>query len=307
MLYYRYSDYLKKQYGEKVYKLPVNIPGTCPNRDGSIGTGGCAFCGERGAGHEAMSACVPVEQQLQAEKALISRRYKAKKFIAYFQNFTSTYRPVEELHALLNQARQPDIVEIAVATRPDCLGEEYLDMFRECQRDHNIKITIELGLQSANDETLLRINRGHDTECYRRAMNHIAAYGFPVCTHMILNLPYDRMEDVLAGAKLLRETGSQQVKLHSLYLVMGTRMAEEYEAGKIAMISCEEYQERVITFLEHLPVGVAVQRLLGRAPAAETIFSNWGRSWWIIQNEIEARMRAQGRYQGRCVEYVYVD
>ena len=300
-IYYRYSDFLKKRYGEKVYKLPVNVPGTCPNRDGTISTGGCTFCGEQGAGHEALSSSIPIEEQLQLEKSIITERYKAKKFIAYFQNYTGTYRPSVELYEMLIQACQPDIVEIAVATRPDCLEVQHLEIFRRIQREKNVAITIELGLQSANDETLRRINRGHDTACYRRAMETIADYGFSVCTHMILNLPYDQMEDVVAGAKLLRETGSQQVKLHSLYLVKGTKMAKDFENGCLEMISCEDYMERVMVFLEHLPEDVAVQRLLGRAPATDTIFANWGRSWWSIQDEIERKMLEQGRYQGRCV------
>lgn len=300
-LYYRYSDYLKKKYGEKVYKLPVNVPGTCPNRDGTISTGGCTFCGEQGAGHEALCSSIPVEEQLQLEKSMITKRYKAKKFIAYFQNYTGTYRPSAELYEMLIHACQPDIVEIAVATRPDCLEAQHLEIFRRIQSEKNVAITIELGLQSANDETLRRINRGHDTECYRRAMEAIAGYGFSVCTHMILNLPYDQMEDVVAGAKLLRDAGSQQVKLHSLYLVKGTKMAADYEKGLLEMISCEDYEERVIVFLEHLPEHVAVQRLLGRAPAKDTVFSNWGRSWWSIQDEIERKMLEQGRYQGRSV------
>ncbi len=300
-LYYRYSDYLKKKIWRKSIKPPVNVPGTCPNRDGSISTGGCTFCGEQGAGHEALSSSIPVEEQLRLEKSRIANRYKAKKFIAYFQNYTGTYRPSTELYGLLLQACQPDIVEIAVATRPDCLEASHLEVFRRIQSENNIAVTIELGLQSANDETLRRINRGHDTECYRRAMEAIAGYGFSVCTHMILNLPYDQMEDVIAGAKLLRETGSQQVKLHSLYLVKGTKMAKDYESGRLEMISCEDYGERVIAFLEHLPADVAVQRLLGRAPAQDTIFANWGRSWWSIQDEIERKMLEQGRYQGRCV------
>ncbi len=304
MIYNAYSDDLKKRYGEKVYKLPVGLPLTCPNRDGVCGVSGCTFCGEIGAGYENLPADMTVTEQINANRAHISPKYKAEKFIAYFQNFSNTYLPVEKLRCYLEEACQDDIVGIAIATRPDCIHDDYLAMMKEVKEKYQIDISIELGLQSVNYHSLIKVNRGHTLAEYIDAVMRIKKYDLAICTHLILNLPWDDMTDVIESAKMMSALQMNQVKLHALYIVKETKMAKEYEAGDIQLISKEEYMERVITFLEYLDDKIVVQRLIGRAPESNTLFSNWQTGWWKIRDTILKTMQERGTYQGRLCNYL---
>ena len=305
MVYNTFSDYLKKRYGEKVYKLPVGLPVTCPNRDGTCGTRGCTFCGEIGAGYENLPAEMTVTEQLAANKAHIIPKYKAKKFIPYLQNFSNTYLPVEKLRSYVEEACQAgDIVAVYIATRPDCVSDEYLAMLAEIKVHYGVDICVELGLQSVNYHSLQKINRGHTLGEFVDAVLRIRRFGLQSCAHLILNLPWDDMMDVVEDAKVLSALQVDQVKLHALYIVKGTRMAEQYAAGELPLISCEAYQERVITFLEYLAPNIVLQRLIGRAPEANTLFSNWHTGWWKIRDTIIQTMEVKGQYQGRLCDYL---
>ena len=304
MLYNVYSDYLKKRYGEKVYKLPVGLPVTCPNRDGSCGKDGCTFCGEIGAGYENLPADMSVSEQLYTNKAHIKPKYKAEKFIAYFQNFSNTYLPIEKLKSYMEEACQDDVVGIALATRPDCINDKYLEMMAEIKSKRNIDISIELGLQSVNYHSLIKVKRGHTLAEFLDAVYRIKKYKLQVCAHLILNLPWDDRIDVIENAKILSALQVDQVKLHALYIVKGTQMAYEYESGRLDLISREEYIERVILFLEHLNKDIVVQRLIGRAPESNTLFSNWKTGWWKIRDTITKLMDERTTYQGRLCNYL---
>lgn len=304
MLYNVYSDYLKNRYGQKVYKLPVGLPVTCPNRDGVCGITGCTFCGEIGAGYENLPADMTVNEQLLTNKAHITPKYKAEKFIAYFQNFSNTYLPIEELKGYIEEACHEDVVGIAIATRPDCVNDQYLEMLVEIKKKNNIDICIELGLQSVNYHSLIKVKRGHTLAEFLDATYRIKKYGLEVCAHLILNLPWDDMTDVIENAKILSAIQVDQVKLHALYIVKGTQMAREYEAGQLELISREEYIERVITFLEYLNKDIVVQRLIGRAPESNTLFSNWKTGWWKIRDNITKTMEERNTYQGRLCNYL---
>lgn len=200
--YRTYSSYLKELYGEKVYKLPLNIPVTCPNR---IDSYGCSFCGGAGTGFEAMDAQVPVREQLRKTKEKISAKYHAEKFIAYFQNYTNTFLPLEQFRNYLQEAAGvEDIVGISVSTRPDCIRKDYLDVLEETARTCNLKITLEYGLQTVNYHTLRQINRGHTLAEYLDAVLMTAPYGFDICTHIILNLPGDTLEDSIERQRFYR-------------------------------------------------------------------------------------------------------
>lgn len=304
MLYNVYSDHLKKRYGEKVYKLPVGLPVTCPNRDGACGVSGCTFCGEIGAGYENLPAGLTVTQQLDMNRAHIQPKYKAEKFIAYFQNFSNTYLPLGQLKQYLEEACQPDVVAIALATRPDCIHSDYLEMLAELKRQKQVDVSLELGLQSVNYRSLLKVNRGHTLAEFIDAALRIKQYGLESCAHLILNLPWDDRVDVVESAKVLSALQVEQVKLHALYIVKGTKMAEEYSAGSLPLVTKQEYMERVIVFLEYLHRDIVVQRLIGRAPESNTLFSNWHTGWWKIRDGILAMMTRRGTYQGRLCEYL---
>lgn len=304
MIYNVYSDYLKRRYGEKVYKLPVGLQVTCPNRDGTCGTTGCTFCGEIGAGYENLPADMTVNEQLMTNKEHIKPKYKAEKFIAYFQNFSNTYLPVETLQAYVEEACHDDVVGIYLATRPDCVNDMYLEMLADIKKKHKVDICVELGLQSVNYHSLIKIKRGHTVGEFLDAVLRIKRYGLEVCAHLILNLPWDDMTDVIENAKILSALQVEQVKLHALYIVKGTQMAKEYAEGNLALISKEEYMERVITFLEHLDSKIVVQRIIGRAPESNTLFSNWHTGWWKIRDTIIAMMEERETYQGRLCNYL---
>ncbi len=298
----KYSIYLKEKYGEKVYKLPINLPITCPNR---IHGGGCSFCAEDGTGFEAMENTISVTEQLETTKELITRKYKAKKFIAYFQNYTNTYMPLEQFREyMLEAARVPDIVEISVSTRPDCIKADYLQVLKEIEREFQIAITIELGLQTANYHTLDFIDRGHGLAEYIDAVLQIKSFDFTICTHIILNLPSDTIRDTIETAKILSALKIDIVKIHSLYIAKNTKLCKQYEDGTINLCSKEEYLERLRCFLEYLSPQIVVERLFSRVPEKDAVFSNWGTSWWKLQDEFLEKMEQYDSYQGKRYHYL---
>ena len=300
-----YSTYLKERYGEKVYKLPISIPDTCPNRDGTLGTRGCAFCGSIGAGYENLPADMTIRRQIEANIAHIQPKYKANKFIAYFQNFTNTYIRPDVFRQYLIEACRPDIVGIAVATRPDCVNTTYFDIMADIKENYGVDILVEFGLQTVNYKTLQKINRGHTLAEYIDAMMMIQAYPFRNCTHVILDLPWDTMEDVVETAKIISALPTHEIKLHALYIIKNTVMADWYKAGEIQLISSEEYVDRVVTFLEYTRPDIVFQRLIGRAPKEATEFANWGMGWWKIRDMIDAELVRRDTRQGAKCTYLH--
>jgi radical SAM protein (TIGR01212 family) len=299
-LYRDYSGYLQDKYGEKVYKLPVNLVGACPNRDGLVGTGGCIFCDEEGSGFEGLPATLSVRDQLDQNSRFMARRFNAHKFIAYFQSFTNTYLPLAQFKQNMRTAAEtPDMVGIAISTRPDCVGEEHLEFLQTLAGEKDLDITIELGLQTVNYHTLQKINRGHTLAEFIAAVHLIKRYGFAVCVHLILNLPWDGELDVIENAKVLSVLEVDFVKLHSLYIVRDTVLGKMYEKGEISLISLNEYVDRVILFLEYLRPECVVQRLVGKGPQGHLLFCNWATSWWRIKSHIEEKMEALGTCQGK--------
>lgn len=302
VLYKKYSEYLREKYGEKIYKLPINLPITCPNR---INGSGCSFCADVGTGFEAMESTVPVSTQLETTKKYITQKYKAKKFIAYFQNYTNTFMPLAQFRNYVYEAAQtPDIVEISISTRPDCIQTCYLDVLKEVQEQFSIAINIELGLQSVNYHTLDFIERGHGLAEYLDAVLLIKPYGFTICTHIILNLPNDTIRDSIETAKILSALHIDIVKLHSLYIAKNTKLCKQYEDGTIRLCTKEEYLNRLITFLEYLSPDIVVERLFSRVPEEDAVFSNWETSWWKLQDELIDRMTQKDSYQGKKYDYL---
>lgn len=298
------SAFLKEKYGEKVYKLPVALPLTCPNRDGSVGVGGCVFCGEIGAGYENLPASMTVREQLEKNIAHIAPKYKAYKYIPYYQNFSNTYLEPDRFRAYMEAGCIDSTVGIAIATRPDCINDRYLEILQDIKEKYGVDIYLEYGLQSVNYHTLEKINRGHGMAEFIDAVLRTKRYGFSVCAHMIINLPWDTMTDTIEGARILTALGVDQVKLHALYIVKNTLMAKWYEEKQFSLISADEYIERVIAFLQHLDKDIVLQRLVGRAPEENTLFTNWSMGWWRIQEEIERRLEERDVRQGDLCNYL---
>lgn len=304
VIYNEYSKYLREKYKCKVYKLPINLPISCPNRDGNISYGGCTFCGESGTGYESLGNNLSVKEQLFKNMEYIRMRYKAEKFIAYFQNYSNTYMEFERFCRYIKEAVIEDIVEISISTRPDCIKEEHLNFLENIGKINNINISIELGLQSVNYHTLNKINRGHTLAEFIDAVNTIKRYNFEICTHLIINLPWDNLDDIIEASKIVSALGINQIKLHSLNIIKGTRMAEQFISGEIKIIEKEEYIDRVIIFLEYLNPEIVIQRLIGRAPKEDTLFSNWSTSWWKIRDDIINKMSEKNSFQG--IKYNYL-
>jgi len=300
-----YSRHLIKKFGQKVYKIPVNLPGSCPNRDGTLGYGGCIFCDEQGSGFDALPNTLSVIEQIKSDKEYYRQRFNARKYIAYFQSFTNTYLPLEQFAANINSAAaEENIVGISISTRPDCISEEYLDILSNIQAKKNIDINIELGLQTVNYHTLRKINRGHTLAEFIDAVLRIHRRNFEICAHLILNLPWDDMDDVIENAKLISALSIRYVKLHSLYIVRGTELGNMYERGEFAVISLDQYIRRVITYLEYLDPDIVIQRLVGKGPQDEVLFCNWDISWWRIKQELERLLEAEDTWQGKKFNYL---
>ncbi|MGB5823257.1 MAG: TIGR01212 family radical SAM protein [Proteocatella sp.] len=304
MLYKSYSEHLQKKYKEKVYRIPLNLPISCPNRDGEVGNHGCTFCGDVGAGFESLSNEMSVEDQLQKNIEYIGKKYHSNKFIAYFQNYTNTYMPFDDFKDIVEKSLRDDVVAISISTRPDSINDKHLEYLSMIKETYQKDISIELGLQTVNYKTLKKINRGHTLAEFIDAVNRIRKYNFDIVAHVILNIPYDDMDDVIETAKIISALSVDSVKIHSLYIVKGTKMAEDYINGDIKFGEAKDYIERTAMFLAYLNGDIIIQRLVGRAPEEDTLFCNYGMSWWKIKDEIEKYMAENELYQGKFCDYL---
>ncbi len=304
-MYYKYSDYLKEKYGQKIYKIPINLPVNCPNRDGSCGTGGCIYCGGSGADFEMLPSSLPIAEQINRNIDYIGPKYKAEKFIAYFQNYSNTYLPPEKfLSALTEAAMDPRIVGITISTRPDCIQDTYMEIARKVRDQFKVEVGIELGLQTANYKTLEQMNRGHSLAEFIDGALCVKKHGLQLGTHVMLGLPWDDISDVRETAKILSVLKIDNVKLHALYILKDTKLNELYQKGEITLKSKESFMEEVVLFLRYLSPDIPVQRLLGRAPEEETVFCNWNQSWRKIHDEIVALMQQRKVRQGDLCDYL---
>ena len=303
--YRNFSDYLKEKYGEKVYKIPLSLPVTCPNRDGSISGKACIFCGSIGADYETKAVGMDITRQLNRSMAHVGPKYKAKKFIAYFLNFTNTYAPLSDFKSWVEEAMShPAVVGVDISTRPDCIHEAYLDILKEASMKYGKDVTVELGLQSSNVHTLAVLNRCHTLAEYIDAAIRIGRYGFGQCTHVIADLPWDDRLDVAETAKIISALPVTEVKLHSLYIVKNTPLADMYERGEVKLLSMEEYMERVVLFLSYLRKDIVIQRIVGRASGGNTLSVNGGSPWWEVKDRIDRLMEERQVTQGCLCDYL---
>lgn len=298
MHYRKFSTYLQETYGEKVYKIPISLDGTCPNRDGLVGVGGCTICAEGGVGFELHHASKPIAEQLEQNKRHIRTKYKAQKYIIYFQNYTTTYRELGDIVDLIAQVDGDDVVEIGLSARPDTLSNELLQTLA----DYPKKIVLELGVQLFNDKILEEINRGHDVACVLDALERIRQYGLSVCVHLILNLPGATMDDTVLAVEMLNRYQVERVKLHSLYIPKGSAIAKDFQAGRLDLIGEMDYYDRLEAFIQRAHPKMIIERLFGRAPEEDSLFCNWDRSWRYLQNEFERRLSDKHIFQGELYD-----
>ena len=273
----RYSDlntYFRKRFGCRVQKISIDAGMNCPNRDGTISTRGCIYCNQRGSGTGAHAKGISVTDQIRLSKIALSKRYRAKKFIAYFQSFTNTYAPVPRLKQLYDEALAvDDIVGLFVGTRPDCIDETVLDLLEEYAKQ--TLVWIEYGIQSIHDATLVAINRGHDFHCIQKAIRLTRKRGLNICAHIILGLPNENRCHMIETAKALSHMDIQGVKLHLLYVIKGTGLEALYRQGQYRCLEQREYVDLVCDFLERLPTSMVVQRLTGDPHPNELVAPQW--------------------------------
>ena len=298
MIYRKYSDFLREKFGEKVYKLPVKLDLTCPNRDGTCGFGGCIFCGEEGGSFENNNGSV--REQLLQNKEHIKKKYKANKYIAYFQNFTNTYMEFDDFKKVIEESLIEDVVGVSISTRPDYLPQRHLDYLEELSKEYFV--TVEIGLQTPNYHSLKKLNRGHGLSEFIDAVLKLKKRNINVCTHIIIGLPWDDNLDIVECAKILNVLDIDEVKIHALYILKDTVLGDMYEKEEIKPISLKDYENKVILFLRNLKDDIIVERIIGRAPYENSLFCNWNTSWWKIRDEIVMKMQENGYTQGYLVK-----
>ena len=296
MLYNNLSSYLKAKYGKRLSKICIDGGFSCPNRDGACGHGGCIFCGERGAG-EHIDPAKSIRRQV--EDAL-ARSKGDEGYIAYFQNFTNTYAPVSVLKERYDCALIDSRIKIlAIGTRPDCMSEELLDYLALLQK--RTFVLVEYGIESVNDATLVRINRGHDYACAVDTIERTAGRGIPVGGHIILGLPGEGREELVAQATEISRLPLTTLKLHQLQLIKGTRMAAEYveSPGDFSLFAMEDYIETVVDYVEHLRPDIVLERFASQSPKELLIAPDWGVKNFELVDKIKSRMRERDTWQGR--------
>ena len=280
------SESLQKQYGEKVYKLSLSAGCSCPNRDGAVGVGGCAFCSAGGSGDFAAHAA-PIEEQIAEARARIARKTDAKKFIAYFQSFTNTYGPVERLEPLYRQTiERPEIVALSLGTRPDCLGPSVMEML--CRLRAIKPVWVELGLQTAHDETAARMNRGYPLTTFTEAYRRLKEAGLTVIVHLIFGLPGESRAEMLDSVRFVAGLTPpvDGVKLQMLHVLKGTPLGAQYEAQPFPLLTLEEYTELIAESVRLLPESTVLHRLTGDAPGPLLLAPEWTRNKKRVLNTI---------------------
>ena len=268
------NEHYREKYGCKVYKLSLDAGFTCPNRDGTVGTGGCIFCSGFGSGEFAEGGVDSIALQLERAKARVSAKIKEGKYIAYFQSFTNTYAPVERLRKLYLEAIAPeDIVGLAIGTRPDCLGEDVIALLEEI---HAVKpVSVELGLQTIHEDSARYIRRGYDTQVYCDAVRRLKAAGIEVVTHIILGLPGETSEMAVQTTKAAVAAGTDGIKFHLLHVLKNTDLAEEYSRGRFEVLSLEEYGIWLKACIDVLPEDTVVHRITGDGAKRDLIAPLW--------------------------------
>lgn len=295
--YRTFSQYLSKRFGEKVYRISLDAGFTCPNRD--YGNQGCAYCSEQGSWNGKIER-EPLKEQVRKGKEIIKRRYRANKFIAYFQAYTNTYAPVDTLKKIYDSVLLGDeeFVGLTVGTRPDCIDRDKLKLI-SAYKERGLMVWVEYGLQSASDETLRLIGRGHRVEDFKRAVFMSKEYGLLVGTHVIIGLPGEDRENIKKTAHFLAGLPVDMLKIHNLNIVKDTLMAEWYYSGKVKPLGLEEYAELVVDFLELTGPDIIVDRLVAESNPLCLIEPRWSLNknlaLRIIAKQFETRESFQGK------------
>ena len=296
--YHSLNYFLRHRFGEKVFKISIDGGFSCPNRDGTISTGGCLFCSESGSGDFAGNRECSIHNQFIDIKNMMQKKWKSGKYIAYFQAYTNTYAPVDELREKYYSAIQEEgVVALAIATRPDCLPEDVLELLEELNK--KVYVWVELGLQTVSDETARIINRGYKLTTFERAIKSLKDRNIDFVVHSIFGLPGESKVDMLSTIDYIAHSGAKGIKFHLLHLMKETPMVKLYERGELEFLSQEDYIDLICRGISMLPEDMVVHRLTGDAPRDLLIGPMWSLKKWEVLNAIDAAMEENGYYQGR--------
>ncbi|OGL44619.1 MAG: TIGR01212 family radical SAM protein, partial [Candidatus Schekmanbacteria bacterium RBG_13_48_7] len=284
--------------GFKAFKITLDVGFTCPNRDGFLGIGGCIYCNNKGFNPNSLQPARSIQQQLMEGSAALRKRYRVDRFIAYFQAFTNTYASVDKLKSIYDEVLEfKDVIGLSIGTRPDCLSEEIVDLIAE-YRDKTY-LWVEVGLQSARNETLRMINRGHDLHCFIDAVERLHKHKIRVCAHVIIGLPEETRNDVLFTAKTIADLGCEGLKIHPLHVIKDTVLAEKYDNNELKLLSLQEYASLVVDFLETIPPTIAIQRITAEGPADYHVAPDWCLDKQSVLKQIDLELENRMSYQGK--------
>lgn len=296
--YHSLNYFLREKFGDKVYKISLDAGFSCPNRDGTLNGTGCIFCSERGSGDFAGDRDFSIEKQFEDIRTMMERKWHSGKYIAYFQAYTNTYADPEVLRRKYQEAvSQEGVVALSIATRPDCLGQEVLDVLAEF-RDR-VYTFVELGLQCVSDRTGRIINRGYDLPVFEEAVKNLRALGIDVVVHVIFGLPGEDREDMLATVRYLSGKDIQGIKFHLLHLMKDTPMISLHERGKLTFLEMDEYVSLIAESIAMLPENVVIHRTTGDAPRDLLVGPMWSLKKWEVLNAIDAYFEEHDLYQGK--------
>ena len=297
MPYNDYGTWLRQRFPYKVQKISVDAGFTCPNRDGRLGTGGCIYCNNDSLNPSYCQREKSVKQQLVEGKEFFRRKYPEMRYMAYFQAFTNTYSTLDHLKSLYEEALDvEDVVGLVIGTRPDCIDDTLLDYLTQLARQ--TMVTLEYGIETANDDTLRLIRRGHDFQCVRDAVERTKGRGIVIGGHVILGLPGEDAEESVRQATIMSELGLDVLKIHQMQIIRGTRLAQMYAENPFHLYSPEEYSELIVRYLEHLSDDMVVERFASQSPKEMLIAPKWGLKNYELTNLIVNKMKREGRRQG---------
>lgn len=295
--YHSLNYFLRNKFGEKIFKISLDAGFSCPNRDGTISKGGCIFCSERGSGDFAGDRNFCISDQFAEIKEMMNKKWKEGKYIAYFQAYTNTYASLEILKEKYDEAlKEEGVVALAIATRPDCLDPNVLDLLEEYSK--KVYLWVELGLQTSKDKTAKLINRGYNLEVFEEAIRSLRARNIDVVVHTIFGLPEESKEDMLNTVRYISKLDIQGVKFHLLHLMKETPLVKLYEQGRLSFLEQEEYIELICKAISILPQQVVIHRLTGDAPRQLLIGPMWSLKKWEILNAIDSYLQNNDIYQG---------
>ncbi|MBF0470704.1 MAG: TIGR01212 family radical SAM protein [Gammaproteobacteria bacterium] len=292
-----FGQEMLSRYGERIHKLSIHAGFTCPNRDGSKGVGGCTFCNNSSFSPNARSHA-PISDQIASGRSVLAKRTGAKKFIAYFQAYTNTYDNPEHLRQLYDEALAiPDVIGLSIGTRPDCVPDPVLEILAQ-YRERGFEVWLELGLQSSHDQTLERVNRGHTFAEYCQAVARVHRYQLQLCTHLIVGLPGEGVEENITSLERVLEQGVEGLKLHPLHVVKGTQLANSWRQEEYQPWSLKGYISTVADMVERTPPEVIYHRLTGTASNDILLAPQWCQWKWRVLNGIEQELKQRGSIQG---------